>query len=103
MISTVGIYNNPKNAGLESYDEDQPLIFDEFGGDENKDEKKEEKKTEDPTKDTVEGVGDDKNQKTYEKNRRGPTASKKQESNRLYDYIFLCFTRTCKMYIIINH
>ena len=81
MISTVGIYNDPANAGLESYDEDQPLIFDEFGGDENKDEKKEEKKTEDPTKDTVEGVGDDKNQKTYEKNRRGPTDSKKQESN----------------------
>jgi len=81
MISTVGIYNDPANAGLESYDEDQPLIFDEFGGDENKGEKKEEKKTEDPTKDTVEGVGDDKNQKTYEKNRRGPTDSKKQESN----------------------
>ena len=81
MISTVGVYNDPANAGLESYDEDQPLIFDEFGGDEKKDEKKDENKTEDPTKDKVEGVGDDKNLKTYEKNKRGPTDSKKQESN----------------------
>ena len=46
MISTVGIYNNPRNAGLESYDEDQPLIFEEFGGDK----KKEDKEKEDPTK-----------------------------------------------------
>ena len=81
MISTVGVYNDPTNAGLESYDEDQPLIFDEFGGDEKKDEKKDENKTEDPTKDKVEGVGDDKNLKTYEKNKRGPTDSKKQEDN----------------------
>ena len=69
MISTVGVYNDPTNAGLESYDEDQPLIFDEFGGDEKKDEKKDENKTEDPTKDKVEGVGDDKNLKSYEKNK----------------------------------
>ena len=81
MISTVGVYNDPANAGLESYDEDQPLIFDEFGGDEKKDEKKDENKTEDPTEDKVEGVGDDKNLKSYEKNKRGPTDSKKQESN----------------------
>jgi len=81
MISTVGVYNDPTNAGLESYDEDQPLIFDEFGGDEKKDEKKDENKTEDPTKDKVEGVGDDKNLKSYEKNKRGPTDSKKQEDN----------------------
>ena len=81
MISTVGIYNNPKNAGLESYDEDQPLIFDEFGGDEKKDEKKDENKTEDPTEDKVEGVGDDKNLKSYEKNKRGPRDSKKQEND----------------------
>ena len=80
MISTVGVYNDPTNAGLESYDEDQPLIFDEFGGDEKKDEKKKDESG-DPTKDTVEGVGDDKNQKTYEKNKRGPTDSKKQEDN----------------------
>ena len=80
MISTVGVYNDPTNAGLESYDEEQPLIFDEFGGDEKKDEKKKDESG-DPTKDTVEGVGDDKNQKTYEKNKRGPTDSKKQEDN----------------------
>lgn len=80
MISTVGVYNDPANAGLESYDEEQPLIFDEFGGDEKKDEKKKDESG-DPTKDTVEGVGDDKNQKTYEKNKRGPTDSKKQENN----------------------
>ena len=80
MISTVGVYNDPTNAGLESYDEEQPLIFDEFGGDEKKDEKKKDESG-DPTKDTVEGVGDDKNQKTYEKNKRGPTDSKKQENN----------------------
>ena len=81
MISTVGIYNDPANAGLESYDEDQPLIFDEFGGDEKKDEKKDENKTEDPTEDKVEGVGDDKNLKSYEKNKRGPRDSKKQEND----------------------
>ena len=80
MISTVGVYNDPTNAGLESYDEEQPLIFDEFGGDEKKDEKKKDESG-DPTKDTVEGVGDDKNQKSYEKNQRGPTGSKKQESS----------------------
>ena len=89
MISTVGIYNNPKNAGLESYDEDQPLIFDEFGGDEKKDEKKDENKTEDPTEDKVEGVGDDKNLKSYEKNKRGPTDSKKQDNNDPNDQDFI--------------
>ena len=65
MISTVGVYNDPTNAGLESYSGEQPLIItDEFGGDEKKDEKKKDESG-DPTKDTVEGVGDDKNQKTY--------------------------------------
>ena len=81
MISTVGVYNDPTNAGLESYSGEQPLIItDEFGGDEKKDEKKKDESG-DPTKDTVEGVGDDKNQKTYEKNKRGPKDSKKQESS----------------------
>ena len=81
MISTVGVYNDPTNAGLESYSGEQPLIItDEFGGDEKKDEKKKDESG-DPTKDTVEGVGDDKNQKSYEKNKRGPTDSKKQESS----------------------
>ena len=89
MISTVGVYNDPTNAGLESYDEDQPLIFDEFGGDEKKDEKKDENKTEDPTKDKVEGVGDDKNLKSYEKNKRGPTDSKKQDNNDPNDQDFI--------------
>ena len=85
MISTVGVYNDPTNAGLESYDEDQPLIFDEFGGDE----KKDENKTEDPTEDKVEGVGDDKNLKSYEKNKRGPTDSKKQDNNDPNDQDFI--------------
>ena len=89
MISTVGVYNDPTNAGLESYDEDQPLIFDEFGGDEKKDEKKDENKTEDPTEDKVEGVGDDKNLKSYEKNKRGPTDSKKQDNNDPNDQDFI--------------
>ena len=89
MISTVGVYNDPANAGLESYDEDQPLIFDEFGGDEKKDEKKDENKTEDPTEDKVEGVGDDKNLKSYEKNKRGPTDSKKQDNNDPNDQDFI--------------
>ena len=81
MISTVGVYNDPTNAGLERYSGEQPLIItDEFGGDEKKDEKKKDESG-DPTKDTVEGVGDDKNQKSYEKNKRGPTDSKKQESS----------------------
>ena len=88
MISTVGVYNDPTNAGLESYDEEQPLIFDEFGGDEKKDEKKKDESG-DPTKDTVEGVGDDKNQKSYEKNKRGPTDSKKQESSDPNDQEFI--------------
>ena len=88
MISTVGVYNDPTNAGLESYDEEQPLIFDEFGGDEKKDEKKKDESS-DPTKDTVEGVGDDKNQKSYEKNKRGPTDSKKQESSDPNDQEFI--------------
>ena len=88
MISTVGVYNDPANAGLESYDEEQPLIFDEFGGDEKKDEKKKDESS-DPTKDTVEGVGDDKNQKSYEKNKRGPTDSKKQESSDPNDQEFI--------------
>ena len=88
MISTVGVYNDPANAGLESYDEEQPLIFDEFGGDEKKDEKKKDESS-DPTEDTVEGVGDDKNQKTYEKNKRGPKDSKKQENNDPNDQEFI--------------
>ena len=89
MISTVGVYNDPTNAGLESYSGEQPLIItDEFGGDEKKDEKKKDESG-DPTKDTVEGVGDDKNQKSYEKNKRGPTDSKKQESSDPNDQEFI--------------
>jgi len=89
MITTVGVYNDPTNAGLESYDEEQPLIItDEFGDDEKKDEKKKDESG-DPTKDTVEGVGDDKNQKTYEKNKRGPRDSKKQENNDPNDQEFI--------------
>ena len=78
MISTVGIYNNPTNAGLESYSGEQPLIItDEFGDDKKKDEKKKDESG-DTTKDKVEGVKDDKESSSVTP---PPSNTKKQEDN----------------------
>ena len=79
MISTVGIYNNPANAGLEDYSGEQPLIItDEFGDDEKKDEKKKDESSGDSTKDKVEGVKDDKESSSVTP---PPSNTKKQENN----------------------